>query len=158
MLSLEGLARDHKALVRVHALPGLLGIIQTDAEVDPDIGHVAIETVTILCDTLEASLAQHDLGLEYTNKLLEDEKTAHKLFVLIGDQDYLLWYSACMLMISILQNRPQKVQAYFLKAPGGPATVIALLEDNKEIVSRGEPSIKPPFVRFPPTTILPDLS
>ncbi|KAI9441770.1 p115 like vesicle tethering protein [Lactarius indigo] len=77
-------------------------------------------------DTLDTSYAQRDLGLEHTDKLLEDEKTTHKLFALLGDRDYLLRYSACVLLISILQNRPQKVQAYFLKAP-----------DNKEIVGRG---------------------
>ena len=138
VLALKGLARDHKRLVGVHALLGLLGIIQSDADVDPDIGRAAIETVTIICDTSDASYAQRDLGLEHTDKLLEDEKTTNKLFALLGDRDYLLRYSACVLLISILQNRPQKVQAYFLKAPVGPATVIALLEDNKEIVGRGE--------------------
>ncbi|KAH9174436.1 p115 like vesicle tethering protein [Lactarius sanguifluus] len=137
VLSLKGLARDHKGLVGVHALLGLLGIIQNDADVDADIGRAAIETVAILCDTLDTSYSQRDLGLEHTDKLLEDEKTTHKLVALLGDRDYLLRYSACVLLISILQNRPQKVQAYFLKAPVGPATVIALLEDNKEVVGRG---------------------
>lgn len=156
VLALKGLARDHKQLVGIHALPGLLGIIQSDADVDPDIGRAAIETVTVLCDTLDASAsyAQRDIGLEHTDKLLENEKTAHKLFALLGDRDYLLRYSACVLLISILQNRPQKVQTYFLKAPVGPGTVIALLEDNKEIVGRGELSIKQPFVRFPNANIL----
>ena len=159
VLALKGLARDHKQLVGIHALPGLLGIIQSDADVDPDIGRAAIETVTVLCDTLDASAsyAQRDIGLEHTDKLLENEKTAHKLFALLGDRDYLLRYSACVLLISILQNRPQKVQTYFLKAPVGPGTVIALLEDNKEIVGRGELSIKQPFVRFPNANILLDL-
>jgi intracellular protein transport protein USO1 len=138
VLSLKGLARAHKQLVGAHALQGFLVIIQNDADVDPDIGRAAIETVTILCDTLDASYTQRDLGLEHTDKLLDDDKTAHKLFSLLGDQDYSLRYSACVLLISILQNRPQRVQAYFLTAPAGPATVIALLEGNKEIVECGE--------------------
>jgi len=138
VLSLKGLARAHKQLVGTHSLQGLLVIIQNDADVDPDIGRAAIETVTILCDTLEASYAQRDLGLEHTNRLLEDEKTVHKLFALLGDQDHLLRYSTCVLLIGILQNRPQTVQAYFLKASVGPATVIALLEGEKDIVGRGE--------------------
>nr|KAH9976319.1 p115 like vesicle tethering protein [Lactifluus volemus] len=137
VLSLKGLARAHKQLVGAHALQGFLVIIQNDADVDPDIGRAAIETVTILCDTLDASYTQRDLGLEHTDKLLDDDKTAHKLFSLLGDQDYSLRYSACVLLISILQNRPQRVQAYFLTAPAGPATVIALLEGNKEIVECG---------------------
>jgi hypothetical protein len=138
VLSLKGLARAHKQLVSDHALQGLLGIIQNDADVDPDIGRAAIETVVILCDTVDDSYTQRDLGLEHTDKLLEDEKTAHKLFALLGDQDHLLRHSACVLLITVLQNRPQKVQAYFLKAPVGPSPVIALLEGEKDIVGQGK--------------------
>jgi len=140
VLSLKGLARAHSQLVGAHALRGLLVIIQNDAEIDPDIGRAAIETVAILCETLDtaAEYAQHDLGLEHTDRLLEDKKTAHKLFALLGDQDHALRYSACVLLTSVLRNRPQKVQAFFLKAPVGPAPVIALLEGDKEIVGHGE--------------------
>jgi intracellular protein transport protein USO1 len=138
VLALKGLARAHKQLVGVHALQGLLVIVENDADVDPDIGRAAIETVIILCDTVDASYTQRDLGLEHTDRLLEGEKAAHKLFALLGDQDHLLRYSACVLLITILQNRPQKVQAYFLKAPVGPSPVIALLEGEKEIVGQGE--------------------
>jgi intracellular protein transport protein USO1 len=63
----------------------------------------------------------------------------------------LLRYSACVLLISILQNRPQRVQAYFLTAPAGPTTVIALLEGNKEIVEHGEHSFRPSLGSFPST-------
>ncbi|KAH9956427.1 p115 like vesicle tethering protein [Russula dissimulans] len=136
VLSLKGLARAHKQLVGIHSLQGLLEIIQNDADVDPDIGRAAIEIVSILCDTLEASYTQRDLGLEHTDRLLEDEKTVHKLFALLGDQDHSLRYSTCVLLIGILQNRPQKVQAYFLKASVGPATVIALLEGEKDIAGQ----------------------
>jgi hypothetical protein len=76
--------------------------------------------------------------LDHTDKLLEDEKTAHKLFALLGDQDHLLRFDACVLLITVLQNRPQRVQEYFLKAPVGPSPVIALLEGEKEIVGQGE--------------------
>lgn len=149
VLSLKGLARAHKQLVGAHALRGFLVIIQNDAEIDPDIGRAAIETVSILCETpldtaagvALADYAQHeshDLGLEHADRLLEDEKTAHKLFALLGDPDHALRYSACVLLTSVLRNRPQKVQAFFLNAPVGPAPVIALLEGDKEIVGHGE--------------------
>ncbi len=80
---LKGLARITS---NVHALRGLLGIIQNDADVDPDIGRAAIESVIILCDTVDASYTQRDLGLEHTDKLLEDEKITYILFALLGDQ------------------------------------------------------------------------
>ena len=93
VLSLNGLAKAYKQLVGVHALQGLLGIIQNDADVDPDIGRATVETVVVLCGTVDAS--QRDLDLEHTDKLLEDEKTAHKLFALLGDQVHLLRFDAC---------------------------------------------------------------
>jgi intracellular protein transport protein USO1 len=148
VLSLKGLARGHKQLIGVHALRGLLRVIQTDADIDPDIGRAAIETVTILCQsdepessgtTIDHHHAQNpDLSLQHTDTLLEDEKTAHALFALLGgDRDTALRYSACVLLTSLLQNRPQRVQAYFLKTPVGPAPVIGLLEGEKDIVGHG---------------------
>jgi hypothetical protein len=168
VLSLKGLARAHKRLVGAHALRGLLVIIQNDAEIDPDIGRAAIETVAILCETpLDgagvASPASpvaagagdyapphesHEVGLEHVDRLLEDEKTAQKLFALLGDPDHALRYSACVLLTGVLRNRPQKVQAFFLKAPAGPAPVIALLEGDKEIVGHGEHFACPFFFFF----------
>jgi hypothetical protein len=148
VLALKGLARAHKQLVGIHALRGLLSIIQTDAQLDPDIGRAAVDTVAVLCDALEGAAADYalrDLGLEHSDALLEDEKTAHALFALLGDRDQTLRYSACVLLTSLLQNRPQKVQAYFLKAPVGPAPVIVLLEGEKEIVGHGERFPPPPF-------------
>jgi hypothetical protein len=148
VLSLKGLARAHKQLVGAHAMQGLLLIIQTDADIDPDIGRAAIETVAVLCDALDvaADYALRDVGLEHTDRLLEDEKTAHALFALLaGDRENALRYSACVLLTSLLQNRPQRVQTYFLKAPIGHAPVIALLEGEKEIVSHGEPLHLPSY-------------
>jgi hypothetical protein len=97
-LSLKGLARAHKQVVGAHTLRGLLWVIQNDTDFDPVIGRAATETVIILRDKVDASHTQPDLLLEHTDKLLEDEKTAHKLFALLGDQDHLLRYSACVLL------------------------------------------------------------
>jgi hypothetical protein len=137
-LSLKGLARPHKQLVGARALQRLLLVIQNDVDLDPVIGRAAIETVIILCDTVDVSHTQRDLPLEHTDKLLEDKKTAHKLFVLLGDQDHLLQYSACVLLTTILQNRRQRVQEYFMSARNGPSLVIALLESKKDIVNQCE--------------------
>jgi len=57
VLSLNGLARVHKQLVWIHALYGLLGIIQTDVQLELDIGWAAVDMVTILCDALEGTAA-----------------------------------------------------------------------------------------------------
>ncbi len=57
VLSLKGLARVHKQLIWIHALCGLLGIIQTDVQLEPDISRAAVDTVAILCDALEGAVA-----------------------------------------------------------------------------------------------------
>lgn len=142
VLSLKGLARAHRKAVGEQALQGLLVIIQNDAEVDPDIGKAAMETVTTLCDTADSSFANRDLGFAYTDRVLENEKTVHKLFALLGDPDFYIRYSACILLTTMLQNRPQPTQAYFLKAPVGPTTVVALLEESRDIIRRGECALR----------------
>ncbi|KAA1476980.1 hypothetical protein DENSPDRAFT_874965 [Dentipellis sp. KUC8613] len=118
VLALKGLARKHKALVGAQALAGLLDIVAADAELDPDIGRAALETVTTLCDALDSD---RDVGLAHADRVLEDARTVHKL---------------CVLLVTLLQDRLQRTQAYFLKAPGGPTAVVALLDETREIMSR----------------------
>jgi len=130
VLSLKGLARDHKRIVGEQALQGLLDIIQNDAELDPDIGRAALETVGSLCDGTELALA-------HTDRVLADARTVHKLCTLLGDPAFHVRYNACALLAVLLQSRPQATQAHFLTAPVGATTVVALLDETREIISRG---------------------
>ena len=50
VLSLKGLSRDHKEEVGERALPGLLEVVQNDAEVDADIGKAVLDTLNVLCE------------------------------------------------------------------------------------------------------------
>ncbi|KAI0629475.1 p115 like vesicle tethering protein [Trametes polyzona] len=135
VLALKGLARDWKADVGERALPGLLDVLQNDAEVDADIGKAVLETLIILCEVDEnAPTAARELGYRHTDAVLADEKVAQKLFTLMGDHSFYLRYSALQFLSALLQNRRQVVQAYFLKAPVGVTSLIALLEDKREII------------------------
>ncbi|KAI0350605.1 hypothetical protein OH77DRAFT_1430779 [Trametes cingulata] len=135
VLALKGLARDWKADVGERALPGLLDVLQNDAEVDTDIGKAVLETLIILCEVDEAApAAARDLGYKHTDVVLSDEKIAQKLFSLLGDHTFYLRYSALQFLSTLLQNRRHLVQAYFLKAPVGVTSLIALLEDKREII------------------------
>ncbi|OJT06544.1 General vesicular transport factor p115 [Trametes pubescens] len=135
VLALKGLARDWKADVGERALPGLVDVLQNDAEVDADIGKAVLETLLILCEVDEHALApERDLGYRHTDAVLADEKVAQKLFTLMGDHSFYLRYSALQFLSALLQNRRQLVQAYFLKAPVGVTSLIALLEDKREII------------------------
>ncbi|KAI0664021.1 p115 like vesicle tethering protein [Cubamyces menziesii] len=135
VLALKGLARDWKADVGERALSGLLDVLQNDAEVDADIGKAVLETLIILCEVDEnAPAAARDLGYKHTDAVLADDRVAQKLFALMADHSFYLRYSALQFLSALLQNRRQVVQAYFLKAPVGVTSLIALLEDKREII------------------------
>ncbi|KAI0752780.1 p115 like vesicle tethering protein [Daedaleopsis nitida] len=135
VLALKGLARDLKADVGERALPGLLDVLQNDAEVDADIGKAVLETLIVLCEVDEnAAAPARELGYKHTDAVLADEKVAQKCFALMADQSFYLRFSALQFLSTLLQNRRQLVQAYFLKAPVGVTSLIALLDDKREII------------------------
>ncbi|PSS32164.1 hypothetical protein PHLCEN_2v2072 [Hermanssonia centrifuga] len=135
VLSLKGLTRDCKAEVGDRTLPGLLEVLQNDAEVDADTGKAVLETLNLLCEVSEDGPAHaKELSFKYTDYVLADEKTTHKLFALLGDHSFYLRLTVLQFLIVLLQNRRQVVQAYFLKAPVGPTTVISALEEKREII------------------------
>lgn len=135
VLSLKGLSRDHKADVGERALPGLLDVLQNDAEIDADIGKAVLETLNLLCEVDDSANVQaRELGFKHTDLVLADEKVAHKLFVLLADNSFYLRLSALQFLATLLQNRRQVVQGYFLKAPVGPTSFVAVLEEKREII------------------------
>lgn len=138
VLSLKGLARDCKADVGEHTLPGLLEVVQNDAEVDADIGKAVLDTLNVLCEANEdLPAASKELSFKHTDIVLKEEKTVHKLFALLADTSFYLRLSVLQFLVTLLQNRRQIVQAYFLKAPVGPTSVVSALEEKREIIRTG---------------------
>ncbi|KIJ66115.1 hypothetical protein HYDPIDRAFT_87189 [Hydnomerulius pinastri MD-312] len=131
VLSLKGLTRDCKADVGDRALPGLLQVLQNDAEIDADIGKAVLETLHQLCEADEAS---KELGLKHTDYVLANEQATHTLFTLLGDSHFYIRYATLQLLSTLLQNRRSVVQGYFLKAPNGAPSIISVLEDKREII------------------------
>jgi intracellular protein transport protein USO1 len=140
VLALKGLARDCKEEVGDRALPGLLEVFYNDSEVDADIGKAVLETLYTLCDT-EDPPGSKELGYKHTDYVLANEKLTHSLFSLLGDTNFYTRFSAVQYLLTLLRNRRQVVQGYFLTAPAGPGSVIMVLEDKREIIRNGEPSI-----------------
>ena len=141
VLSLKGLSRDCKAEVGERALPGLVDVLQNDAEVDADIGKAVLETLNVLCDVGEeggpVSVQTKELGYKHTDQLLVDEKVAFKLFALLSDPSFYLRLATLQLLVTLLVNRRQVLQGYFLKAPVGATAVVAVLEEKREIIRGG---------------------
>ncbi|KAI0343622.1 hypothetical protein BDW22DRAFT_1356090 [Trametopsis cervina] len=135
VLALKGLSRDARTEVGERCLQGLLEVLQNDAEVDGDIGKAVLETLNILCEVDEDASAQaKELSFKHTDAVLTDEKATHKLFALLADQTFYLRLAILQFMITLMQNRRQLVQKYFLTAPVGPTTVIATLDEKRDII------------------------
>ena len=134
VLALKGLSRDCKADVGEIALPGLLAVLHSDAAVDADIGKAVIETLNALCDPEDSKEA----AFKHTDVVLASESAVHVLFSLLADTNFYTRFPTLQFLTTMLQNRRQSVQGYFLTAPAGPSSVIAVLEDKREIVRNGE--------------------
>lgn len=138
VLALKGLSRDWKQEVGERALSGLLNVLYNDAEVDSDIGKAILETLDVLCDTEDAAPGSRELGFKHTDVVVASDKTVHFLFTLLKDNTFYTRFATLQFLTTLLRNRRQAVQAFFLTAPAGPASVIAVLEDKREIIRNGE--------------------
>lgn len=133
VLSLKGLARDCKAEVGERALSGLLEVLYNDAEVDSDIGKAVLETLNLLCDVEDSK----EIALRHTDAVLATEKPTHTLFSLLADNNFYTRLAVLTYLSTLLHNRRQVVQGYFLTAPVGATSVISTLEDKREIIRNG---------------------
>jgi intracellular protein transport protein USO1 len=138
VLSLKGLSRDWKEDVGNRALAGLIEVLANDAEVDADIGKAVLETMIVLCDTEDTAHNSKALGFKHTDVVLANERVTHVLFSLLKDTDFYNRLSSLQFLLTLLQNRRQLVQGYFLTAPAGPGSIIGILDDKREVVRNGE--------------------
>jgi intracellular protein transport protein USO1 len=144
VLSLKGLSRDCSKQVGERALPGLLEVLANDAEVDADIGKAVLETLNMLCRAeQDASPTQKEIGLRHTDHVLANEKATHTLFTLLSDANFYTRLSTLQFLSTLLLNRRQLVQGYFLTLQEGARSVISLLEDKREIIRSGESQFAP---------------
>jgi len=147
VLSLKGLSRDWKADVGTIALPGLLDVLDKDAELDSDIAKAVLETLTALCEVGDSngekppSPVSKELGIKHTDIVLATPQPANKLFQLLGDTAFYTRYGSLQLLQILLQNRRSAVQGYFIKSSVGFANVISILEEKREIIRNGALSI-----------------
>lgn len=151
VLSLKGLTRDCKDEVGERALPGLIQVLQNDAEIDPDIGKAVLETLHHLCEVDDAS---KELGLKHTDHFLANEQAIHALFTLLADAHFYTRYATLQLLATLLQNRRSVLQGYFLKAPNGAPSILSVLEDKREIIRNGAANHSFPVSGFILTRLL----
>jgi hypothetical protein len=137
VLALKGLSRDCKQEVGERALTGLLDVLYNDAEVDADIGKAILETLDALCNTEDTTLGGKELGFKHTDVIVASDKTTHTLFALLADSNFYTRFATLQFLTTLLHNRRQAIQSYFLTAPVGPGSVISVLEDKREIIRNG---------------------
>jgi hypothetical protein len=112
--------------------------LQNDAEIDADIGKAVLETLNTLCETDDSTPGAKDVGFRHTDYVLANEKATHTLFTLLGDTNFYIRHGTLQYLSTLLQNRRQVIQSYFLKAPAGPASVIAVLDDKRDMIRNGK--------------------
>jgi len=137
VLALKGLSRDCKQEIGERALTGLLDVLYNDAEVDADIGKAILETLEALCNTEDATSGSKELGFKHTDVIVASDKTTHILFALLADNNFYTRFATLQFLTTLLHNRRQAIQSYFLTAPAGPGSVISVLEDKREIIRNG---------------------
>ena len=140
VLALKGLVRDHKAEVGSRALPGLIQVLQDDADIDPDMGKAVLETLNVLCEVDDASKEKEhekELGLRHTDYFLHGEQSSHTLFKLLGSSQFYVRFTTLQLLSTLLHNRRSVVQSHFLKAQNGVSSIISVLGDKREIIRNG---------------------
>ena len=139
VLALKGLARDQKLRPAVgdYSLRGFLDVLENDAEVDPDIALPVVETLNLLCDP-EDDPAMKTLGPKYMDVILENDKVVHKLLALASQQAFTPRTATLNLLGVLLKHRKAKTQQYFLTLPTGPAIVLAMLDDPREMMRNGQ--------------------
>ncbi|KAF9009836.1 hypothetical protein BDZ89DRAFT_964597 [Hymenopellis radicata] len=130
VLALKGLTRDWKAEVGERALSRLLEVLYNDAQVDADIGKAVLETLNLLCDVEDGA----EIGSKHSDAVLATDKTIHTLFSLLADNTFYVRFATLQFLSTLLQNRRQVVQGYFLTASSGPTSVVSVLEDQREII------------------------
>ncbi|KAI5995340.1 p115 like vesicle tethering protein [Pisolithus orientalis] len=137
VLALKGLTRDCKADVGDRALPGLIQVLQDDAEVDPDIGKAVLETLHHLCEVDETAKDKEkdrEISFKHTDYFLKDEQATHTLFKLLLNSQFYIRYSTLQLLSTLLQNKRTVVQNHFLKASNAASSIIAVVDDRREII------------------------
>ncbi|KAF9508661.1 hypothetical protein BS47DRAFT_1350130 [Hydnum rufescens UP504] len=144
VLSLKGLSRDWKQAVGEHSLLALISVLQVDAKEDSDIGKATLETLVILCECSEPAEAEgskskskipkDDIGLKHTDIILQQPEATHTLLYLLTQTNFYVRFTSVQLLSVLLLNRPQKVQQHFLSDPGGPSSILTILDERREII------------------------
>lgn len=112
-------------------------MLYNDAEVDGDICKAVLETLNALCEAEEGTAKEKELGMKCTDVLLENEKPVHTLVGLMADTGYYTRLGALQLLLTLLKNKRQPVQSYFLTSPTGPTGLLSTLEDKREVIRNG---------------------
>ena len=123
-------------------------MLERDAPEDMETAKAVLETLNLLCEVDEAtsgegqSIKQHSHahsrepgpGLRNTDRFLSMESPLHALLFLLGKEQFYVRFFSLQLLGTLLANRPDVVQKYVLKAPGGSGRLVEVLEDKREII------------------------
>lgn len=111
------------------ALESLIAVLQHDAPHDVDSAKAVLETLMQLCETAEKP-ARDDLGLRFTDRILEDAVPLHSVLSLLStSQSFYPRFYALQFLSQLLTARPAVAQGYIMSAPPpGIDGILAVLD------------------------------
>ncbi|CAG8460120.1 7921_t:CDS:10 [Paraglomus brasilianum] len=133
ILGLKGLSREYKLEVGDKGLGVLLNILNED-RADIDTAKAILEILNILCTPDRAQEVGRDLGLRFTDEVLQDESHIHLFLDLLQEVDFYVRFHDIQLLATLLTTRPDRVQDCILTAPMGISKLMDLFDDQQEVI------------------------
>ena len=64
----------------------------------------------------------------------QQPEATHTLLYLLTQTNFYIRFTSVQLLSTLLHNRPQKLQQHFLSDPDGPSSILAILDERREII------------------------
>lgn len=66
--------------------------------------------------------------------MLQNPNAVHTILYLLTQSNFYVRFTSVQLLSILLQNRTQKVQQHFLSDPDGPSSILAIIDEKREII------------------------
>ncbi|XP_076584865.1 general vesicular transport factor p115 isoform X2 [Chaetodon auriga] len=142
--ALKSLSKKYRMEVGTQAMDHLINILQTDRSDSEILGYALDTLYNIICnddeeeqDESEDENAQKqadDLGVQFTDKFIEDPEHVTLLLTLLEEFDFHVRWPGVKLLTALLKNQGVQVQGIILVSPMGVSRLMDLLADSREVI------------------------
>ncbi|XP_070839188.1 general vesicular transport factor p115 isoform X3 [Chaetodon trifascialis] len=142
--ALKSLSKKYRMEVGTQAMDHLINILQTDRSDSEILGYALDTLYNIICNDDEeeqgtepdenAQKQADDLGVQFTDKFIEDPEHVTLLLTLLEEFDFHVRWPGVKLLTALLKNQGVQVQGIILVSPMGVSRLMDLLADSREVI------------------------